>query len=75
MSLLNLQFLNISCNNLREPFNPLSSHNFPKLKELYARKNKFTTAKPFVKLNTMKLLDLASNDISHYEEIVCLAFT
>lgn len=44
------------------------------MKELYARNNKFTSAKPFVKLNTLKLLDLADNNIDEYEEIVCLAF-
>jgi Leucine-rich repeat (LRR) protein len=72
INMLNLQCLNI-CNNQLRAIN-FSSHNFPKLKELYASNNKFSSAKPFVKLNTLKLLDVENNDISEYEEIVCLAF-
>lgn len=33
------------------------------------------TAKPFAKVDTIKLLDLSDNLISKYEEIVCLAFS
>jgi Leucine-rich repeat (LRR) protein len=72
VNLLNLQLLNISNNNLNEI--TISNHNFPKLKELYCSYNKFTTAKFFSKIDTLKLLDLSYNLISSYEEILCLAF-
>lgn len=53
----------------------ISNHNFPKLKEIYASKNRLNSAKPFVKVDTLKLLDLSDNLISTYEELICLAFS
>jgi Leucine-rich repeat (LRR) protein len=70
---LNLQFLNISNNKLSDI--TISNHNFPKLKELYASYNRFKSAKPFSKLDSLKLLDLSHNYIESYEDIVCLAFS
>ena len=52
----------------------VTSHNFPKLKELYASHNHFIAAKHFLKLDSLKLLDLSYNRISHIEDLVCLAF-
>jgi Leucine-rich repeat (LRR) protein len=72
LNLRNLQLLNIS-NNVLCDLN-ISSTNFPNIKEIYASRNLFKTAKAFVKLDTIKLLDLQDNCIADYEEIVCLAF-
>lgn len=72
MSLPNLQFLNISNNQLSEI--QITSKNFPKLKELYASYNNFRTAKHIYKLDSLKLLDLSHNLIEQYDEVLCLAF-
>ncbi len=72
VNLLNLQFLNISNNQLQNI--NFSNHNFPKLKEVYANNNRFMTPKSFAKLDSIKLLDLEYNLIEDYEELVCLAF-
>src|SRR5438105_690039 len=72
INFLNLQFLNISNNSLKEI--NISNHNFPKLKEIYASNNSFVNAKSFAKLDSIKLLDLENNLIEDYDELVCLAF-
>ena len=52
----------------------LVTNNLPKLKELNASHNRFSTAKFFSKIENLKLLDLSFNQIDLYEEIICLAF-
>jgi len=72
VNLLNLEFLNINGNDLS--CLEISNHNFPKLKEIYATHNHFSTPKYFSKLDSLKLLDLGFNEVMDLEELVCLAF-
>lgn len=72
LKIMNLQFLNISSNNLSSI--SISSHNFPKLVEIFACNNKFKSSKSFTKLQTLKLLSLRNNLVEDYEDIVSLAF-